>query len=144
VPIWGGAKQENAVRAESGAALARAIIRATSWDFDLRHCGRRDQLDNRNARPRAIASVINPHGSIRILLEDRRKAAIPVPVGNPTQLAKRREKMRLFRALSRSLGASLPSRSSGACIINTFGFDLRLAYFDGSDSSQPLNEKIQR
>src|SRR5216683_7727084 len=31
---------------------------------------------NRNARPRAIASVINPHGSIRILLEDRRKAAI--------------------------------------------------------------------
>src|SRR6266478_6131524 len=30
------------------------------------------------ARPRAIASVINPHGSIRILLEDRRKAAIPL------------------------------------------------------------------
>ena len=56
----------------------RTVIRATSWDFDLRHCGRRDQLDNRNARPRAIASVINPHGSIRILLEDRRKAAIPL------------------------------------------------------------------
>src|SRR6266404_10005991 len=52
--------------------------------------------------------------------------------------------MRLFRALSRPLGASLPSRSSEACIINTFGFDLRLAYFDGFDSSQPLNEKIQR
>src|SRR5258707_12529672 len=52
--------------------------------------------------------------------------------------------MRPFRALSRPLGASLPSRSSEACIINTFGFDLRLSYFGGSDSSQPLNEKIQR
>src|SRR6266516_1120202 len=29
----------------------RAVIRATSWGFDLQHCGRRDHLDNRNRSP---------------------------------------------------------------------------------------------
>jgi hypothetical protein len=66
LPRWSGLKGRSAKsrshipRMARGAALARAVIRATSWDFDLRHCGRRDHLDNRSARPRAIASVINP------------------------------------------------------------------------------------
>src|SRR5258707_3109698 len=51
---------------------------AKARSLDILVQPRRAVIRNRNARPRAIARVINPHSSIRILLEDRRKAAIPL------------------------------------------------------------------